>query len=430
MLTLQLSQTDATLLSGIGIFLAITLLLVIVLLIAKHYLVSSGKVTVTINNDKKVEVESGRPLLSALATKNVFLPSACGGKGSCGQCKVQVTAGGGEILPTEAVHFTRKEIKDDWRLACQVKVKNDIDIKVPASVLDIKEYECTVVSNNNVATFIKEFIVALPEGEHMNFIPGSYAQIKIPPFSIDYDKDIDKASIGDEYLPAWKKFGLFDLKCVNKETTVRAYSMANYPAEGDRFMLTVRIATPPFKPKPEVGFMDVNPGIASSYIFTLKPGDKVMMSGPYGDFHPIFDSKNEMMWIGGGAGMAPLRAQIMHMTKTLHTTDRKMNFFYGARALNEVFYLDDFLKLEKEFPNFKFHLALDRPDPAADAAGVKYTPGFVHQVIYDTYLKDHESPEDIEYYMCGPGPMSKAVNGMLDSLGVDPANIHYDNFGG
>ncbi len=430
MTLLQLSQLGATLLSGIGIFLAITLLLVIVLLVAKRYLVSSGKVTVTINDDKKVEVESGRPLLSALATQNVFLPSACGGKGSCGQCKVRVTEGGGEILPTEAVHFTRKEIKDNWRLACQVKVKNDIDIKVPASVLDIKEYECTVVSNNNVATFIKEFIVALPEGAHMNFIPGSYAQIKIPPFNIDYDKDIDKASIGKEYLPAWEKFGLFNLKCVNTETTVRAYSMANYPAEGDRFMLTVRIATPPFKPKPEVGFMDVNPGIASSYIFTLKPGDKVMMSGPYGDFHPIFNSKNEMMWIGGGAGMAPLRAQIMHMTKTLKTTDRVMNYFYGARALNEVFYLDDFLNLEKEFPNFHFHLALDRPDPAADAAGVKYTPGFVHQVIYDTYLKNHENPEDIEYYMCGPGPMSKAVNGMLDSLGVDPANIHYDNFGG
>ena len=420
----------ATLLSGIGIFLAITLLLVIVLLVAKRYLVSSGMVTVTINDDKNVEVESGRPLLSALATENVFLPSACGGKGSCAQCRVRVTEGGGEILPTEAVHFTRKEIKDNWRLACQVKVKNDLDIKVPASVLDIKEYECTVVSNNNVATFIKEFIVALPPGEHMNFIPGSYAQIKIPPFTIDYDKDIDKASIGSEYLPAWEKFGLFNLRCVNPETTVRAYSMANYPAEGDRFMLTVRIATPPFKPKPEVGFMDVNPGIASSYIFTLKPGDKVMMSGPYGDFHPIFDSKNEMMWIGGGAGMAPLRAQIMHMTKTLHTTDRKMNYFYGARALNEVFYLDDFLKLEKEFPTFKFHLALDRPDPAADVAGVKYTPGFVHQVIYDTYLKNHESPEDIEYYMCGPGPMSNAVNNMLDSLGVDPASIHYDNFGG
>ena len=430
MTILQISQLAATLLAGIGIFLAITLLLVIVLLVAKHYLVSSGKVTVTINADKKVEVDAGGPLLSALATRNVFLPSACGGKGSCGQCKVQVTEGGGEILPTEAVHFTRKEIKDNWRLACQVKVKNDIDIKVPASVLDIKEYECTVVSNNNVATFIKEFIVELPKGEHMHFIPGSYAQIKIPPFHIDYDKDIDKASIGKEYLPAWEKFGLFNLKCVNPETTVRAYSMANYPAEGDRFMLTVRIATPPFKPKPEVGFMDVNPGIASSYIFTLKPGDKVLMSGPYGDFHPIFDSKNEMMWIGGGAGMAPLRAQIMHMTKTLHTTDRVMNFFYGARALNEVFYLNDFLELEKEFPNFHFHLALDRPDPAADAAGVKYTPGFVHQVIYDTYLKKHENPEDIEYYMCGPGPMSKAVNNMLDSLGVDPANIHYDNFGG
>ena len=429
MIALQ-STLWPTVISGVGIFLAMTLLLVVILLVAKKYLVSSGNVTVTINGDKKVEVASGQPLLSAMATRNVFLPSACGGKGSCGQCKVQVTAGGGEILPTEAVHFTRKEIKDDWRLACQVKVKNDLDIKVPASVLDIKEYECTVVSNKNVATFIKEFIVALPKGEHMNFIPGSYAQIKIPPFTIDYDKDIDKASIGEEYLPAWKKFGLFDLKCVNTETTVRAYSMANYPAEGDRFMLTVRIATPPFKPKPEVGFMDVNPGIASSYIFTLKPGDKVIMSGPYGDFHPIFDTKNEMMWIGGGAGMAPLRAQIMHMTKTLKTTDRVMNYFYGARALNEVFYLDAFLQLEKEFPNFKFHLALDRPDPAADAAGVKYTPGFVHQVIYDTYLKDHENPEDIEYYMCGPGPMSAAVNKMLDSLGVAPENIHYDNFGG
>ena len=429
MISLQ-STLWPTVLGGVGIFLVITLLLVIILLVAKKYLVSSGNVTVTINNDKKVEVAAGQPLLSAMAASNVFLPSACGGKGSCGQCRVQVTAGGGEILPTEAVHFTRKEIKDDWRLACQVKVKNDLDIKVPASVLDIKEYECEVISNNNVATFIKEFIVALPKGEHMNFIPGSYAQIKIPAFTMDYDKDIDKASIGEEYLPAWKKFGLFDLKCVNTETTVRAYSMANYPAEGDRFMLTVRIATPPFKPKPEVGFMDVNPGIASSYIFTLKPGDKVLMSGPYGDFHPIFDTKNEMMWIGGGAGMAPLRAQIMHMTKTLKTTDRKMNYFYGARALNEVFYLDDFLQLEKEFPNFKFHLALDRPDPAADAAGVKYTPGFVHQVIYDTYLKDHESPEDIEYYMCGPGPMSAAVNKMLDSRGVPPENVHYDNFGG
>lgn len=419
-----------TLIATVGIFLGITLLLVIILLVAKKYLVKSGDVTININDSDSVSVPAGKSLLSTLADRNIFLSSACGGKGSCGQCRVRVTEGGGQILPTEAVHFSRKEMKDDWRLACQVKVKEDMKILVPESALDVKEWECEVISNKNVATFIKEFIVALPPGEHMNFIPGSYAQIKIPPYSMDYDKDIDKGLIGDEYLPSWEKFGLFGLKCVNTETTVRAYSMANYPAEGDRIMLTVRIATPPFKPKPEVGFMDVMPGIASSYIFTLKPGDKVVMSGPYGDFHPIFDSQAEMMWIGGGAGMAPLRAQIMHMTKTLHTTDRVMNYFYGARALNEVFYLDDFLQLEKEFPNFKFHLALDRPDPAADAAGVKYTPGFVHQVIYDTYLKNHPNPEDIEYYMCGPGPMSAAVNKMLDSLGVDPESIHYDNFGG
>ena len=429
-ITIALSAATLTLLSAVGFFLLITLLLVAVLLVAKHYLVRTGVVRITINDDKTVEGLSGSTLLSSLANSNVFLSSACGGKGSCGQCRVQVLSGGGEILPTETVHFTRKEVKDHWRLGCQVKVKEDMSIRVSSSVLDVKEWECEVISNRNVATFIKEFIVALPPGEHMNFIPGSYAQIKIPPYKMDYDKDIDKALIGPEYLPAWEKFGLFSLKCENKETTVRAYSMANYPDEGDRIMLTVRIATPPFKPKPEVGFQDVMPGIASSYIFTLKPGDKVRMSGPYGDFHPIVDSKAEMMWIGGGAGMAPLRAQIMYMTKTLHTTDRVMNYFYGARALNEVFYLDDFLALEKEFPNFHFHLALDRPDPAADAAGVKYTPGFVHQVIYDTYLKDHPAPEDIEYYMCGPGPMSKAVEGMLDGLGVEPPSIHYDNFGG
>ncbi len=416
--------------AGVGFFLGVTLLLVLVLLFAKKKLVQSGDVTITMNGDEKLTTAAGKSLLSTMADNNIFLSSACGGKGSCGQCRLQVEKGGGEALPTEAVHFTRRELKNNWRLACQVKVKNDMDIVVPASVLSVKEWECEVISNRNVATFIKEFIVALPEGEHMDFIPGSYAQIKIPPYEMDYAKDIDRDLIGPAYLPAWEKFGLFDLKCRNTETTVRAYSMANYPAEGDRIMLTVRIATPPMKPKPEVGFMDVMPGIASSYIFSLKPGDKVMMSGPYGDFHPIFDSKAEMMWIGGGAGMAPLRAQIMHMTKTLKTTDRKMNYFYGARALNEVFYLDDFLKLEKEYPNFKFHLALDRPDPAADAAGVAYTPGFVHQVIYNNYLKDHDSPEDIEYYMCGPGPMSKAVENMLDGLGVAPESIHYDNFGG
>lgn len=429
-LIIAASASTLTVVTGVAVFLIITLLLVAMLLIAKKFMVKSGDVVITVNNETEIPTEAGGSLLSTLAAKDVFLPSACGGKGSCGQCRVRVLSGGGEILPTETVHFSRKEIKEGWRLGCQVKVKQDMSIQVPASVLSVKEWECEVISNRNVATFIKEFIVALPPGEHMDFLPGSYAQIKIPPFEMDYDKDIDKALIGEEYLPAWEKFGLFTLKCKNTEETVRAYSMANYPDEGDLIMLTVRIATPPFKPKPQVGFQDVMPGIASSYIFTLKPGDKVRISGPYGDFHPIVDSKAEMMWIGGGAGMAPLRAQIMYMTKTLHCTDRVMNYFYGARALNEVFYLDDFLALEKEFPNFHFHLALDRPDPAADKAGIKYTPGFVHQVIYDTYLKNHPDPEDIEYYMCGPGPMSAAVNKVLDSLGVDPASIHYDNFGG
>lgn len=413
------------------IFLIIVLVLVVVLLVAKRWLVNSGEVTISINDGKKmIHAAGGKSLLATLGENGVHLSSACGGKGSCGQCKLQVTSGGGDMLPTEAVHFTRRQIKDNWRLGCQVKVKGDMEIKVSEAALEVKEWECEVISNKNVATFIKEFIVRLPEGEHMNFIPGSYAQIRIPKYSMDYDKDIDKNLIGEEYIPAWDKFGLFTLKAKNDEETVRAYSMANYPEEGDRIMLTVRIATPPFKPKPQVGFQEVPAGIASSYIFSLKPGDKVLMSGPYGDFHPIVDSKAEMIWVGGGAGMAPLRAQIMWMTKTLHTTDRKMSYFYGARALNEVFYLEDFLQLEKEFPNFKFHLALDRPDPAADAAGVKYTPGFVHNVMYETYLKDHEAPEDIQYYMCGPGPMSNAVNNMLYNLGVEPESIHYDNFGG
>ena len=413
-------------LTSIGVFLAIILVLVVILLVAKRYLMPSGNVTVKVN-DKEFVVPQGGTLLATLADQGVHLPSACGGKGSCGQCKCQVPEGGGEILDSEKGQFTRKQVKEHYRLGCQCKVKGDLTVQVPESVLGVKEYECTVVSNNNVASFIKEFIVALPEGEHMDFIPGSYAQIRIPKFEMDYDKDIDKQSIGDLYIGSWQKFGLFDLKCVNKEETIRAYSMANYPAEGDRFMLTVRIATPPFK---DGKMMDVNPGIASSYIFSLKPGDKVIMSGPYGDFHPQFDSNREMIWVGGGAGMAPLRAQIMHMTKTLHTTDRKMSYFYGARSLSEVFYLDDFHALEKEFPNFKFYLALDRPDPVADEKGVPYTPGFVHQVMYERYLKDHEAPEDIEYYMCGPGPMSKAVVGMLDSLGVERESILFDDFGG
>jgi Na+-transporting NADH:ubiquinone oxidoreductase subunit F len=419
---------------AVAVFLIVILVLVIILLVAKRYLVSSGNVKVVINGDKEYEIPAGGSLLNAMGEAGVHLPSACGGKGSCGQCKCQVLEGGGEILPTETVHFSRKQQKDHWRLGCQVKVKNDLVLKMDEAVLGVKEWECEVISNKNVATFIKEFKVQLPPGEHMHFEPGSYAQIIIPEYDIDYDRDMDKSLIGDLYLPAWQKFGLFKLKQKNTQATVRAYSMANYPDEGDIITLTVRIATPPFKPKEQCPngpeFMDVPCGIASTYIFSLKPGDKVRMSGPYGEFRPVYDSKKEMIWVGGGAGMAPLRAQIMHMTKTLHTTDREMHYFYGARALNEVFYLDDFLGLEKEYPNFHFHLALDRPDPAADAAGVKYTPGFVHQVMLNTYLKDHEAPEDVEYYMCGPGPMSAAVVSMLDSLGVDPESIMYDNFGG
>lgn len=416
-------------LNSIGVFLGIILLLVVILLVAKKYLTPSGKVKVTINGDNVLEVEQGASLLSTLAQNGVYLPSACGGKGSCGQCKCQVLEGGGEILDSEKGHFTRKQQKEHWRLGCQCKVKGDLGIKVPESVMGVKEWECTVISNRNVASFIKEFKVALPPGEHMDFIPGSYAQIAIPAYDIDYDRDMDKSLIGDLYVPTWQKFGLFTLKQKNTEPTIRAYSMANYPDEGDIITLTVRIATPPFKPRPEVGFQNVPCGIASTYIFSLKPGDKVKMSGPYGEFHPEFDSKREMIWVGGGAGMAPLRAQIMHMLKTLHTRDRQMHYFYGARAIDEVFFLEDFLELEKEYPNFHFHLALDRPDPKADGMGIKYTAGFVAPVMGDTYLKQHEAPEDVEYYLCGPPMMSKTVLDLLHSLGVEDDMIRFDNFG-
>ena len=415
---------------SIAAFLLIILLLVVMLLVAKKYLSPSGKVVITVNGDKELTVEQGNNVMATLNENGIFLPSACGGKASCGQCKLQVLEGGGEILDSERSHFSRKEVKDHWRLGCQCKVKGDLKVKVPESVLGVKEWECTVISNKNVSSFIKEFIVELPPGEHMDFVPGSYAQIKIPAYeTIDYNKDFDKKDIGEEYVAVWEKFGIFDLKAHNPEETIRAYSMANYPAEGDRITLTVRIATTPFKPRPEVGFQNVPTGIASSYIFSRKPGDKVVMSGLFGDFHPIFDSKKEMIWVGGGAGMAPLRSQIMHMLKTLHTRDREMHYFYGARSLSEAFFLDDFHELEKEYPNFHFHLALDRPDPKADEAGVPYVAGFVHEVMYNTYLKDHEAPEDIEFYMCGPGPMSKAVQGMLDSIGVDRESIMFDDFG-
>lgn len=416
--------------SSVGVFLAVILLLVVILLLAKKFLSPSGKVTITINGDKQLNVDQGSSIMATLNENGIYLPSACGGKASCGQCKLQVLSGGGEILDSERPHFTRKQIKENWRLGCQCKVKGDMSVKVSESVMGVKEWECTVLSNKNVSSFIKEFKVALPPGEHMDFVPGSYAQIKIPAYDcIDYDKDFDKNDIGEDYIAAWKNFNIFSLKARNPEPTIRAYSMANYPAEGDIITLTVRIATTPFKPRPEVGFQDVPTGIGSSYIFSLKPGDKVMMSGPYGDFHPNFESKREMIWIGGGAGMAPLRAQIMHMTKTLHCTDREMHFFYGARSLTEAFFLEDFWELEKEFPNFHMHLSLDRQDPKADELGVKYYTGFAVNCIRDTYLKDHDAPEDCEYYLCGPPMLIKTVTDYLDSLGVEPESIMYDNFG-
>ncbi len=416
--------------ASMGVFLVTIILLVIILLVAKKYLSPSGNVTISINGEKSLSVDQGVSLMTTLNENGIFLPSACGGKASCGQCKTQVLEGGGEILDSERPHFTRKEVKEHWRLGCQCKVKGDLKILIPETIMGVKEWECTVISNKNVSSFIKEFKVALPIGEHMDFVPGSYAQIKIPAYEcIDYDKDFDKEGIGKDYIETWNKFNIFSLKAHNPEATVRAYSMANYPAEGDIITLTVRIATTPFLPRPQVGFQEVPTGIGSSYIFSLKPGDKVMMSGPYGDFHPHFASDKEMIWIGGGAGMAPLRAQIMHMTKTLHTIDRQMHFFYGARALGEAFFLEDFWELEKEFPNFHFHLSLDCKDPVADAHGVKYYEGFAVNCIRDTYLKDHDAPEDCEYYLCGPPMLIKTVTDYLDSLGVEQDAIMYDNFG-
>jgi Na+-transporting NADH:ubiquinone oxidoreductase subunit F len=416
-----------TILTSVIVFLLIILILVIVILVAKQKLIPSGNVKININDDpeKELEVAQGGTLLNSLQSKDIYLSSACGGKGTCGECRCRVVSGGGEILPTEKGHFTRKEQMNNWRLSCQVKVKDDLSIVLPEEIFGIKEWECEVISNRNVASFIKEFVVKLPEGETIDFKPGSYSQIRVPKFDAIKYSDFD---IDEKFKPEWDKFKMWDLVCKSDEDTSRAYSMANFPAEGNIITLNVRVATPPFD-RAKGTWMNVNPGIVSSYIFNLKPGDKVMMSGPYGEFHPILDSKREMLWIGGGAGMAPLRSQIMHLLKTLRITDRKMSFFYGARALIEAFYLEDFYELEREFPNFSFHLALDRPDPKADEAGIKYTPGFVHQVIYDTYLKDHDAPEDIEYYMCGPGPMANAAQRILDSLSVPKEMIMFDNFG-
>ena len=405
---------------SVGIFLVVTLLLVIVLLVAKSKLVPSGNVKLTINGEKEAEVPIGGTLLSTLQGENIYLSSACGGSGSCGQCRCRVVEGGGEILPTETGFFSRKEQKEHWRLACQTKVKEDMQVIVPESVFGVKEWECEVVSNRNVSTFIKEFVVKLPEGEVMNFQSGSYAQITIPPYDIKYaDYDIDEKFRGD-----WDHFDMWSLTCKNDTETIRAYSMANYPADGNIITLNVRIATPPMD-RATHKWLPVSPGISSSYIFSLKPGDKVRMSGPYGDFH-IQDTDAEMLYIGGGAGMAPLRAQILHLFRTLHT-GRKVSYWYGARSKKEIFYEEDFREIEKQFPNFSFHIALSDPQPEDNWTGYV---GFIHQVIYDNYLKDHDAPEDIEYYMCGPGPMANAVKVMLEDLGVPRSQLFFDDFGG
>ena len=416
-----------TIFVAIGAFLAITLLLVVLLLYAKAKLTSSGAVTIDINNGERViTTESGSTLLATLADNKVFLPSACGGGGSCGMCKCQVLEGGGDILPTETGFISRKMAKDHWRLGCQVKVKENLKIKVPEAVLGVKKWECTVVSNRNISTFLKEFVVKLPEGENLKFRSGGYIQVDIPKYDRIAFSDME---VDEPFRADWDRMKMWDLVTTNPEPTFRAYSMANHPAEGNIIMLNIRIATPPFD-RATGAFMKVNPGICSSYVFSRKPGDKVTISGPYGEFFlpDNLSDTQELIFIGGGAGMAPMRSHLMHLFKT-EKTSRRVSFWYGARALKEAPYVDEFRAIERDFPNFSFNLALDRPDPEADAAGEKYTPGFVHNVLYENYLKNHQAPEDCIYLMCGPPRMIASVVKMLDSLGVPSENILYDNFG-
>ena len=415
-----LSSQSTVITVSIIVFLLVTLLLVAILLYAKKKLMPSGQVKIDINDgEKELEVEAGGTLLSTLGENKIFLPSACGGGGTCGMCRCQVHDGAGSILPTETGFFTRKEQADDWRLACQVKVKEDLKMEIPEEILGIKKWECEVVSNDNVATFIKEFVVKLPEGENLNFRSGGYIQIDVPKINVDF-KDIH---VQDEYREDWEKMGLFDLKMKNPEPTYRAYSMANHPAEGNIVMLNIRIATPPWD-RAAGKFMNVNPGVCSSYIFSRKPGDKVMISGPYGEFF-IKDTDREMMFIGGGAGMAPMRSHIFHMFHT-EKTKRKVTFWYGARSKKEIFYEDHFRDIEKRFDNFKFTIALSEPLPEDNWKG---DTGFIHQVIYDNYLSKHEEPEDIEYYLCGPPMMIAAVTKMLYDLGVPDEMVMFDDFG-
>lgn len=433
----------STILITLAVFLLVTLALVGLLLFAKAKLTASGPVTITINGEKQITVNAGSSLLTTLSEHKIFLPSACGGGGTCAMCKCQVLEGGGEILPTEAPYFSRRAIQDNWRLGCQVKVKQDMDIKVPEEIFGIKKWECEVVSNYNVASFIKEFVVKLPPGETLHFEAGGYIQIDVPTCEVDF-KDIDITAHPElvalgrdpmDFKSEWDKYKLWDLKMKNPEPIFRAYSMANHPAEGNIVMLNIRIATPPWD-RAKNGWMDVNPGICSSFVFSRKPGDKVTISGPYGEFF-IKETGAEMLYIGGGAGMAPMRSHLFHLFHTLKS-GRKVTYWYGGRSKRELFYLEHFNSIAREFPNFKFFVVLSEPHPddnwkvkkdVNDPEGDGFT-GFVHQAVIDQYLKKHEAPEDIEFYFCGPPMMNAAVLKMCDDWGIPKENVSFDDFGG
>ena len=407
-----------TTIAGMIVFTGVIMALVLILNFAGNKLLPQGEVDILINedNDSKLKTKPGSTLLSALSNQSLFLPSACRGQGTCAMCKCQVIDGGGEILPTETAYISRAEAKNNWRLACQVKIKNDMEIKIPDEVFSIKKWDCEVVSNNSVATFIKELVIDLPKGDNLDFKAGGYIQIDIPEYSgLKYSNfDIQK-----QYHPDWDQYKIWDLVANNEEPIFRAYSMANHPAEGNRVMLNVRIATPP----PKL-WNDVPPGIASSYIYSLKPGDKVTISGPYGEFF-IKDTNKEMVYIGGGAGMAPMRSHLFHLFNTLKT-GRKVSFWYGARSKREMFYDKEFKKIAKKFPNFKYVVALSEPLPEDKWDGAT---GFIHQVVNDNYLSSHEDPTELEFYMCGPPPMITACENMLFDLGVEEDQIAYDVFG-
>ena len=433
---------SSVIITSIVAFTLIILLLVFILLFAQSKLVTSGDVKIVINGDeeKPLVVSGGSTLMNTLSAQKIFLPSACGGGGTCGECRCVVEEGGGEVLPTEVGHLSRAEQQGKVRLSCQVKVKQDMRIRIPEEIFGIKKWECEVVSNYNVSTFIKEFVVRLPEGESLNFESGGYIQIDVPEITVNF-KDIDitpHPELGhpaDVYRGDWDKFGMWDLVMKNDEPLFRAYSMANHPAEGNIIMLTIRIATPPWD-RANNRWMDVNPGVCSSFVFSRKTGDKVFISGPYGEFH-INPTDREMVYIGGGAGMAPLRSHIFHLFHT-EKTNRKVSYWYGGRSKKELFYVPHFEDIEKDFPNFNFYVGLSEPLPEDnwkikksldDKEGDGYV-GFIHQVVYDNYLKNHPEPEEIEYYLCGPPMMNSSVLKMLEDLGVPKENVRFDDFGG